>query len=328
MNFFSPMKDENANDQITPFEVLIRNDISTINFYDDAESDPILYKSVMTILRYKGILWEEELNNFSTYDFLNFTECDAGYFSRFFSCDFSKDEYKTLEVFYKTARKRWVARLVSEPDFVMREVGGVQFASSKFFPQSTFVPQTTARCRRRLSTARTPPLTLSLVRSSGKVREEANIRCQTQEWDGLEVKESWGNKGRAVFAMKDFNAGDILCDYHAPMISQAEAEGIQTTTDPNDRRSESLSTAKVDRGWAYWDGSAEKCACHPETRIIGRLFNFGKKGTNQCNASPTLCVFGKKKADTVILLVASRDISPLEEVCFDYGDKDCLSLFN
>ncbi len=76
---FSPVKDENDNDT-TPFDVLLRDKISLTKFSGDADADLIVYEAVMTILRYKGLLWEEEMNNFSTYDFLNFTESDTCYF--------------------------------------------------------------------------------------------------------------------------------------------------------------------------------------------------------------------------------------------------------
>ncbi len=72
---FSPVKDENDNDT-TPFDVLLRDKISLTKFSGDADADLVLCKAVMTILRYKGLMWEEESNNFSTYDFLNFTESD------------------------------------------------------------------------------------------------------------------------------------------------------------------------------------------------------------------------------------------------------------
>lgn len=128
--------------------------------------------------------------------------------------------------------------------------------------------------------------------------------------------------------MRSFQAGETICDYHAPQISEAEAEGIVHSEEACDRRSDYLFSAYVTtHGWIYWDASAESCACHPQTRVLGRLINFAENGSHACNTRPTLCVFGSKKTDAELIFVATRDISVLEEVCYDYGDKKCRELF-
>ncbi len=73
------------------------------------------------------------------------------------------------------------------------------------------------------------------------------------------------------------------------------------------------------------DGSTERCPCHPQTRILGRLLNFARKESVECNVVPRYFSHDKSQQ---ILFVARRDIQPLEELRFDYGDGFCRNIFN
>jgi hypothetical protein len=100
-----------------------------------------------------------------------------------------------------------------------------------------------------------------------------------------------------------------------------EAKAILDAADDQDRRSDYLFCAP---GGLFWDGSAETCDCHPETRKFGRLLNFASADSRECNAKPQLFQLPQF---TCVLIVATRDIEPLEEIRFDYGDEKCRELF-
>ena len=109
-------------------------------------------------------------------------------------------------------------------------------------------------------------------------------------------------------------------------ISREEAESMQKTEDDNDRRSDYMFC--VPHKGLFYDRSSENCLCHPGTQTFGRLLYFAKKNNKECNISPE---YFQYSADGLgfksILFVASRQIEPLEELRFDYGDDNCLSMF-
>ena len=118
--------------------------------------------------------------------------------------------------------------------------------------------------------------------------------------------------------------GEILGDYHAKNISSAEANAIMTAPQ-DDRRSDYLFSIP---GGQHLDGSSDTCTCHPQSVLLGRLLNYATKGTPACNAVPRYFqVIANKKLFKTVLFVAARDIYFLEEIRFDYGDLNCLTLF-
>ena len=150
----------------------------------------------------------------------------------------------------------------------------------------------------------------------------------TQAWDGVEVKERCGPggaRGRGVIAMRPFASGEIVADYHGRKISAAEAAAIMDAPE-SDRRSDYLFVLPDND--LYMDGSAETCECHPQMRILGRLFNFAVKETPGNNLSPKFIqckVFGQNHR--IVVLVTNRPVATLEELRFDYGDSGSRSMF-
>ena len=80
------------------------------------------------------------------------------------------------------------------------------------------------------------------------------------------------------------------------------------------------------------DSSEDFCSCYPEMRTMGRLLNWGLAGSNEANAKVVpynLSHLGPCFAEPPkgIMFVASKDIAPLDEICYDYGDDICRELF-
>ncbi len=145
-----------------------------------------------------------------------------------------------------------------------------------------------------------------------------------QQWIDVDVKEKCPEgRGRGIVASKEFLKYDIILDYHARVISKDEMTEIA-----EDDRSIYLFCGT---NGLFWGCSHESCTCHPQSRLLGRLANFAAKGIPECNVKPQLFQFqpsAKSPIFHTIILVATRDIAPLEELRFDYGDNACLELFN
>lgn len=135
-----------------------------------------------------------------------------------------------------------------------------------------------------------------------------------------------GERGRGVVATTFFEKGEILLNYHGRKITPNEGREMLMTLDANDRRSDYVFFGP----WGLCvDGSAERCPCHPNVRTMGRLLNWANKGTPECNIRARYFASERRNEQALeaILFVASRNISPLEELRFDYGDKDCKDIF-
>jgi hypothetical protein len=80
----------------------------------------------------------------------------------------------------------------------------------------------------------------------------------------------------------------------------------------------------------HYAAHEEFCPCHPRQRTVGRLFNWAKKTgptSHECNMKLRFYHFRELEGEPKgCLFVAKRDISPLEELRYDYGDKRCTQL--
>lgn len=139
---------------------------------------------------------------------------------------------------------------------------------------------------------------------------EQAIKMQREE--GLEVR-TIENKGRGIFAMHAFARGDFVCEYAGEMITYARAKEREAkyALDPSIGCYMYFFEHKT-KSWCI-DATAE-------TNRLGRLLNHSKLGGNchtklfEINSKPYL------------ILVASRDIRPGEELTYDYGDRNKMSL--
>lgn len=152
-------------------------------------------------------------------------------------------------------------------------------------------------------------------------------RCTTQEWPGLEIREICGNgRGRGVISTDTLLKGQIVLDYHAVQINIQQGKAILATDDHDDRRSDYVFFGP--EGLCL-DGSKERCGCHPDMRTLGRLINWAENEQHECNLVPRYFSMGHGRCEKYrgILFVALRDINSLEELRFDYGDRQCKAMF-
>jgi hypothetical protein len=131
-------------------------------------------------------------------------------------------------------------------------------------------------------------------------------------------------------AVTHIRKNDIVCDYHGRLISKETSNKIYNSVCPSDRRSDYLMTLPFNGG-IYYAAHEEFCPCHPKMRTIGRLLNFASKtgpSAHQCNLKLRFYDFLELDgAPKGCLFVASRDILPLEELRYDYGDNNCREMF-
>ena len=141
--------------------------------------------------------------------------------------------------------------------------------------------------------------------------EEA-IKLMKEE--GLEVR-NVENKGRGVFAKRMFERGEFVCEYAGDIISYKLAK----------KREEIYSNDPTVGCYMYFFEYKSKSYCvdaTAETTRLGRLLNHSKLGGNchtkifEMNSKPHLVFF------------ASRQIEPDEELTYDYGDRNKVSLSN
>ena len=130
--------------------------------------------------------------------------------------------------------------------------------------------------------------------------------------DGLEIRTIEG-KGRGIFATRGFARGDFVCEYAGEMITYARAK----------EREAKYALDPAIGCYMYFFEHKTKSWCidaTAETNRLGRLLNHSKLGGNchtklfEINAKPYL------------ILVAARDIRPGEELTYDYGDRNKMSL--
>jgi len=143
-------------------------------------------------------------------------------------------------------------------------------------------------------------------------REHMEQSIKQMREEGLEVKVI-ENKGRGVFATRNFERGEFVCEYAGEMISYKVAK----------KREEIYATDSSIGCYMYFFEHKSKQYCidaTAETDRLGRLLNHSKLGGNchtklfEINAKPHL------------VLIASRNIERGEEMMYDYGDRNKVSL--
>ncbi|XP_030650286.1 lysine methyltransferase 5Ab [Chanos chanos] len=151
-------------------------------------------------------------------------------------------------------------------------------------------------------------------RSSRKSKEELKNEEQQHINDlitngieeGLKVKDIEG-KGRGVFADRPFRKGEFVVEYHGDLIQIADAK----------RREASYAQDPKTGCYMYYFQYRNKTYCvdaTAETKRLGRLLNHSKNGNCQTRLHAIAGV-------PHLILVASRDIEPGEELVYDYGDR-------
>ncbi|XP_072563170.1 uncharacterized protein [Paramormyrops kingsleyae] len=127
-----------------------------------------------------------------------------------------------------------------------------------------------------------------------------------QKWKGLVVMDIAG-KGKGVCATRQLQAGEVVCDYHGPVVTATEGQRIHS------------STKEEESGYMFFFRNSHKseCACHPGIQPFGRLINHSHK---KANLRPRLYSPAVGGQDVILLLALNR-INVGEELLFDYGWK-------
>eukprot|EP00118_Oscarella_pearsei_P001794 m.8493 g.8493 ORF g.8493 m.8493 type:complete len:242 (+) comp20630_c0_seq1:82-807(+) len=136
-------------------------------------------------------------------------------------------------------------------------------------------------------------------------RNEERLRDECEE--GIEVRETQ-DKGRSVFAVRSFKAGDLICEYSGDLISKEEAE----------KREDKYAGDSTCGCYMYYFKWKGKCWCLDATKDNGRkgrLLNHAKLKPNV--NTKLLEVDGR----LCLSLIAKRNIKEDEELLYDYGER-------
>lgn len=295
------------------------------------ESDKLIFEFLVTYLVVLRGFSIDSVRNFTTYDFINLrnnhywilTEFETRLLRLYFHCIRKNDQEQknTVLVPCPCGKYVYLSGIFFVPptgyDVSVNEEMANDLINDNF--PKALSTQGSGRSHRR----RSRTLSITGIRNSSTKRNEVYEKCLLQQWTGIDVDENCpGGRGRGIIAAKNFTKNEIVVDYHARPISSDEATAIED--DPEDAR---FSYLFCGPNGLFWDGSAEFCECHPQSRLLGRLANFAQKGSKECNMIPQLFQFKTDKLFQTIILVATREILIEEELRFDYGDNACLELF-
>lgn len=301
-------------------------------------NDLFMFSFLTTYLMVVKQFSVEKIRDYTTYDFINLkwslTEVEAQLFKIYFQLIRVKwigltasksEDLTTLQaspcgLYVSVTSKFFVNHLGVSADWNVDKGIAEDLLNKNTLRRSQFeeVAMMTTRSRRERR------LSVSAMRNCQDVKQSVYEKCMLQQWGDVEVNEECpGGRGRGIVATRFFHKNNIIVDYHARVISKEEKNGIL-----EDNRSNYLFCGP---SGLYWDGSSESCICHPQSRLLGRLANFAKKDTLECNVKPQLFEYKLTSKSTrvfhTIIIVAIRDIAPMEELRYDYGDRVCLELF-
>ncbi|KAK2713824.1 hypothetical protein QYM36_009642 [Artemia franciscana] len=134
-----------------------------------------------------------------------------------------------------------------------------------------------------------------------------------QSWPGMTVAQSLDKgAGQGIYAKLPFYNSQVVVEYHGRRMATIEANRLLQSLLGEDDGSNYFLTVDQD---VTIDAREKVCTCHPHQQCFGRLVNHKANEDSpnlKCNA---LVVDGLK----IPFLVATRDITAGEELCFDYG---------
>jgi len=129
-----------------------------------------------------------------------------------------------------------------------------------------------------------------------------------EDESGLEVR-VLPDKGRSVFAVREFKRGDLICEYAGELVDYSLGKKRELEYSQNPELG----------CYSYFFQYKSRRYCvdaTKETSRLGRLLNHSKTQNNVCTR-----VFPVKDIPRLIL-VASRDIEAGEELLYDYGERN------
>ncbi|XP_062583351.1 uncharacterized protein LOC134245105 [Saccostrea cucullata] len=155
----------------------------------------------------------------------------------------------------------------------------------------------------------------NIERSRPSPTDEDIVRLiETQEWPNIMVR-NVEELGKGVFTMeRDFERGDVVCDYHGDHISASEGEKRMKTYGDDPAGNYFLFYKNAEGSKKCCDASKLPCKCHPNLESTkGRLIDHSATNPN-LNSKVR-----KLNGETVVLLVAQERIPPFTQLWHDYG---------
>lgn len=137
---------------------------------------------------------------------------------------------------------------------------------------------------------------------------------KSQKWRGLHIRECEG-KGRGIISTRRFEAGEVLCDYHGPVVTSSEGHKTHKSTTESETGYMFFYTNKKGQSMCI-DAHSDRCVCHPEIQTIGRLLNHSEEKANIKPKYFSMEMDGEER--DVILFLATRTLLVDEEVLFDH----------
>ncbi|KAK5931463.1 hypothetical protein CesoFtcFv8_000240, partial [Champsocephalus esox] len=172
---------------------------------------------------------------------------------------------------------------------------------------SHFIPETSGEVQVKIN----PLLDMASARPRrAKVKpgeEAAHFSSLCKDKDGFDVKFINSFKGRGVFSCRPFQNGDFLIEYRGEVITKSERENRQKVYH---------NALKVFMFDFRLNGQEFCVDAAKEDNSLGRLVNDDHVNPNckmkliKVDGKPHLCLF------------ALKDISPGEEIAYDYSDSD------
>ncbi|XP_066916801.1 histone-lysine N-methyltransferase set-1-like isoform X2 [Clytia hemisphaerica] len=123
----------------------------------------------------------------------------------------------------------------------------------------------------------------------------------------LEIRVIEG-KGRGVFSKNPLKRGDLVCEYAGNLISYDDARELEKQYAENPEIG----------CYMYYFVYEEKKYCVDATHESGRLGRLLNHSKTSANVNTRLFPI---KGKPYLILVASQDIAPEEELLYDYGDR-------
>lgn len=132
-----------------------------------------------------------------------------------------------------------------------------------------------------------------------------------------------------IFALQGFKKGDVICDYHGKEVRDMP---IREYVNQPGVDSNFCIEVQMGANKRIIDASSEVCTVHPYLRCLGRLANHATIGQPECNAKLVEIYYKQDQVHTApissAILIANRNIEPLEEIRWDYLDENARAMFS
>ena len=172
-----------------------------------------------------------------------------------------------------------------------------------------------------------PPRSVNLQIKNGVATMETQLdiaeRARSQNWPGVSV--TWyPDMGRGLVATTRFAVGDVVCDYHGLVVFQSLRTYLAAQPD---RTTEYLFQINGQHKRLI-DAASEHCPVsdHHDIMCLGRLANCARG--DEANVKPIDISLEEAGQPRTLVLVARREIFPMQQIRFDYQDPVAHQLFN